>query len=113
MPRAVCILRALKTTILVAAARVVELGESPATVDFVATEGIKIPEPPLKQIDSLGAAVLMEELGKINREMAQLSLTVPRLLAAMTSQGQPFYKNEKPNPWLLSHVQPSSPHASD
>lgn len=107
------IMRALKTTVLVAAARVVELGESPATVDFVATEGIKIPQPPLKQIDSLGAGALMEELGKINREMPQLSLTAPRLLTAMASQGQPFYKNEQPNPWLLSHVQTSSPHASD
>jgi hypothetical protein len=107
------IMRALKTTILVAAARVVELGESPATVDFVAIEGIKIPEPPLKQIDSLGPAALIEELAKINREMPQLSLNAPQLLTAMASQGEPFYRNEQPNPWLLSHVQPSSPHASD
>jgi 3-hydroxyacyl-CoA dehydrogenase len=107
------IMRALKTTILVAAARVVELGESPPTVDFVATEGIKIPEPPLKQIDSLGAAALVEELAKINRERPQLSLTAPRLLTAMASQGEPFYRNDQPNPWLLSRIQPSSPHASD
>jgi 3-hydroxyacyl-CoA dehydrogenase len=107
------IMRALKTTILVAAARVVELGESPATVDFVAIEGIKIPEPPLKQIDSLGPAALIEELAKINREMPQLSLNAPQLLTAMASRGEPFYRNEQPNPWLLSHVQPSSPHASD
>jgi 3-hydroxybutyryl-CoA dehydrogenase len=107
------IMRALKTTILVAAARVVELGESPATVDFVAIEGIKIPEPPLKQIDSLGPAALIEELAKINREMPQLSLNAPQLLTAMASQGEPFYRNEQPNPWLLSRVQPSSPHASD
>ena len=36
--------RALMTSMLVAAARVAELGETPATVDLVATEGIKMPQ---------------------------------------------------------------------
>lgn len=98
------IMRALKTTIFVGAARVVELGESPATVDFVATQGIKIPDPPLKQIDSLGPAAFIEELAKINREMPQLFLTAPELLTAMASEGKTFYKNDEPNPWLLSRV---------
>jgi 3-hydroxybutyryl-CoA dehydrogenase len=99
------IMRALKTTILVAAARVVELGESPATVDFIATQGIKIPEPPLKQIDSLGPSAVIEDLAKMKREMPEVSLTPPRLLTAMVGEGQTFYKNDQPNPWLLSHVQ--------
>jgi 3-hydroxyacyl-CoA dehydrogenase len=107
------IMRALETTIFLAAARVVELGESPATVDFVATEGIKIPEPPLKQIDNLGSSAVIEELAKINREMPELSLNAPQLLTAMARQGQPFYINDEPNPWLLSQIQRSSPHASD
>ena len=59
--------RALKTVIHVAAARVVELGESPATVDFVATEGVKIPQAPLKEIDSLGPAAVLEELSELNQ----------------------------------------------
>ena len=59
--------RALMTSMLVAAARVAELGETPATVDLVATEGIKMPQPPLKQIDATGAAALREELEKTNR----------------------------------------------
>src|SRR5262249_29387612 len=40
---ATSIKRVLKTVIHMAAARVVELGESPATVNFVATEGVKFP----------------------------------------------------------------------
>jgi 3-hydroxybutyryl-CoA dehydrogenase len=94
--------RALKIVIHVAAARVVELGESPATVDFVATEGVKIPQAPLKEIDSLGPAAVLEELSKMNQEMPEISLTPPELLAAMASEGQTFYKNDQPNPWLNS-----------
>jgi len=94
--------RALKTVIHVAAARVVELGESPATVDFVATEGIKIPQAPLKEIDSLGPAAVLEELSKMNHEMPGIYLTPPELLNAMAREGQTFYKNDQPNPWLNS-----------
>jgi len=94
--------RALKTVIHVAAARVVELGESPATVDFVATEGIKIPQAPLKEIDSLGPAAVLEELSKMNHEMPGIYLTPPELLNAMAREGQTFYKSNQPNPWLNS-----------
>jgi hypothetical protein len=45
--------RALKTSISIAAARVAELGESPATVDFVATEG-KDSQAPLKETTAFG-----------------------------------------------------------
>ena len=51
---------ALRASMIIAAARVAELGELPATVDFVATEGIKLPQPPLKEIDSVGAATVLD-----------------------------------------------------
>ena len=109
---AASIKRALKTVIHVAAARVVELGESPATVDFVATEGVKIPQAPLKEIDSLGPWAVLEELSKMNQEMPEISLTPPELLTAMASEGQTFYKNNQPNPWLNSLVKSPTAHAS-
>jgi 3-hydroxyacyl-CoA dehydrogenase len=96
--------RALKAVIHVAAARVVELGESPETVDFVATEGVKIPQAPLKEIDSLGPGAVLEELSKMNHEMPEISLTPPELLATIAGEGQTFYKNNQPNPWLNSQV---------
>ncbi len=104
--------RALRTVIHVASARVVELGESPATVDFVATEGVKIPQAPLKEIDSLGATTIVKELSELGNEMPEISLTPPELLIAMASDGQTFYKNNQPNPWLLSRVKSPTSHAS-
>ncbi|HEX2229773.1 MAG TPA: 3-hydroxyacyl-CoA dehydrogenase NAD-binding domain-containing protein [Candidatus Binatia bacterium] len=91
---------ALSVAILVAAARVAELGETPPTVDFVAVEGIKIPQPPLKQIDSLGAAELLRELDEINHRLAQGPLEAPRLLKTMADEGQTFYRGGECNPWL-------------
>ncbi|MEO6164575.1 MAG: 3-hydroxyacyl-CoA dehydrogenase family protein, partial [Candidatus Binatia bacterium] len=83
--------RALMTSMLVAAARVAELGETPATVDFVATEGIKMPQPPLKQIDTTGAAVLREELEKTNRMLGQSLLEIPATLGETTGGNNTFY----------------------
>ncbi len=83
--------RALMTSMLVAAARVAELGETPATVDFVATEGIKMPQPPLKQIDATGAAVLREELEKTNRMLGQSLLEIPASLRETTGGNNTFY----------------------
>jgi 3-hydroxyacyl-CoA dehydrogenase len=94
--------RALKASIQVAATRVVELGEDPAKVDWIATEGIKIPQAPLKEIDSTGSKAVLEELEKIKQEMPDCPLTPPQLLAAMVREGQTFYKNDDSNPWLLS-----------
>jgi 3-hydroxybutyryl-CoA dehydrogenase len=104
--------RALKAVIHMAAARIVELGESPATVDFVGTEGVKIPQAPLKEIDSLGLAAVLEELSKMNEEMPEISLAPLELLTAMAREAQTFYKNERPNPWLLSQVKSPTAHAS-
>jgi 3-hydroxybutyryl-CoA dehydrogenase len=109
---ATSIKRALKTVIHVAAARVVELGESPATVDFVATEGVKIPQAPLKEIDSLGAAAILKELAELKSEMPEVPLTPPQLITAMAREGQTFYKNNQPNPWLNSLVKSPTDHAS-
>jgi 3-hydroxybutyryl-CoA dehydrogenase len=104
--------RALKTVIHMAAARVVELGESPAIVDFVATEGVKIPQAPLKEVDSLGPGAVLQELSALNREMQEISLTPPELLTAMASERQLFFRDGQPNPWLLSLVKSPTTHAS-
>ena len=95
---------ALKISILVAAARVAEMGESPATVDFVAEQGIKIPQPPLKEIDGIGAASLLRDLTAINQRLAQGVLGAPQLLTAMCDQRQTFYRDGEPNPWLQSQI---------
>jgi len=104
--------RALKTVIHVAAARVVELGESPGTVDFVATEGVKVPQAPLKEVDSLGATVILRELSELKNEMPGVPLTPPQLITAMARGGQTFYKDNQPNPWLNSLVKSPTAYAS-
>ena len=96
--------RALKVSIWASAARTVELGESPAIVDFIATEGIKIPQAPLREIDSLGTAKVIQELSEVQRELRQIRLDPPQLLDAMAGERETFYKNDQVNPWLLSRV---------
>jgi len=71
---------ALMTSMLIATARLAELGEAPATVDFVATEGIKMPQSPLKQIDAMGAAVLRADLDKTNVILGDRPLALPTTL---------------------------------
>ena len=83
--------RALQTSLLVAAARVAELGEVPAVVDRVATEGIKMPRPPLRGIDSAGAANLLNDLTETNRLLGDRPLPAPASLIAMAQQGKKFY----------------------
>ena len=96
--------RALKVSIWASAARTVELGESPAIVDFIATEGIKIPQAPLREIDSFGTAKVIQELSELQRELPQIRLDPPQLLDAMAGERETFYKNDQVNPWLLSRV---------
>ncbi len=96
--------RALKTSLLVAAARVAELGESPGTVDFVATEGIKMPQPPLKVIDHMGAAELIQDLAKTNQSLDGQALPAPALLTAMANERQSFYQNDQANAWLTARA---------
>jgi 3-hydroxybutyryl-CoA dehydrogenase len=104
--------RALRGVLHVAAARVVELGESPATVDFVATEGVKIPQAPLKEIDNLEPRAVLEDLSRMNEEMPDIALPPPDLLVAIAAERQTFYKNNQPNAWLNSLVKPPTAHAS-
>jgi 3-hydroxyacyl-CoA dehydrogenase len=104
--------RALQISMTIAAARVAELGESPATVDFIATEGIKMPQPPLKEIDRIGPATVLEELATTNRELRDQPLTPPKLLSTMKEERQTFYENDQPNPWLSAYIERSAAHAS-
>ena len=104
--------RALRTSMLVAAARVAELGETPAIIDFVATEGIKTPEPPLKEIDFEGAATLLQDITDVNRLLGNQSLPAPELITAMTSEKETFYKNDQANPWLHLQVRQQAHDAS-
>jgi hypothetical protein len=87
---------------MVAAARVAELGESPPTVDFIAVAGVKIPNPPLQEIDAMGATALLRELAEINGRLGEGALSAPRLLVAMADERQTFYRDDQPNPWLRS-----------
>jgi 3-hydroxybutyryl-CoA dehydrogenase len=105
--------QALRLAILVAAARLAELGESPSTIDFVAQEGIKLPEAPLKKIDAMGAAQILEELAQINQQLGGDPLNPPTLLSAMAETSQTFYKNNQPNPWVSAHVRRAANHARD
>jgi hypothetical protein len=103
--------RALRLSTLVSAARVVEFGESPTTVDFVATEGIKLPQPPLKEMDSLGAGSILAELTRNNHQLGGEPLSPPELLTAMAAANQTFYQNGEPNPWLLARSGQAALHA--
>ena len=103
--------RALRISMIIAAARVAELGESAATVDYIATEGIKMPQPPLKEIDKLGAAAALEELESTNVKLGDQPLTPPKLLTAMAKENQNFFINDQPNPWLIDHTGRTTAHA--
>ena len=103
--------RALKVSIHVAAARVVELGEDPAKVDFISTVGIKIPQPPLREIDNAGAIAVIQEIDAINGAIAGPGLTSPQILLALADQRQSFYRGEQPNPWISSFVEQQRFHA--
>jgi 3-hydroxybutyryl-CoA dehydrogenase len=104
--------RALKASIYIGAARVVELGEDPAKVEVIAVEGIKIPNGPLKEIDEIGARAVLEDLKSINREVVDNELTAPALLTAMAEQNQTFFYKERPNPWVSLFLERQRSHAS-
>lgn len=83
--------RALSTSMMIAAARLAELGEAPAIVDRIATEGIKMPRPPLKEIDAAGAAKWLDDLAATNRLLGDRPLPAPALLLAMARQQETFF----------------------
>jgi 3-hydroxybutyryl-CoA dehydrogenase len=95
---------ALLTSIRVAAARTIELGESPATVDFISTEGLKFPRPPLAEIDELGAPAVLDDLAKVNEAIPGGKMKAPQILTAMAEERQTFFKDSKPNPAVVALV---------
>lgn len=95
---------ALLTSVRIAAARTVESGESPAMVDFISTEGLKFPRPPLAEIDELGAANVLNDLQSVNGAIPR-GMTAPELLRAMADEKQTFYKDGQMNPWIAAFVE--------
>jgi len=83
--------RALMTSMIVAAVRVAELGEAPAVVDRVAMEGIKMPRPPLREIDATGIAAVLDDLAETNNLLGDQPLPPPNLLLTMARQDGKFY----------------------
>ncbi len=96
---------ALMTAVRVAAARTVELGETPQTVDFIAKEGLKFPAGPLGEIDELGAAAVLDNLRTVNHAMLVKGMQAPALLTAMADTGQKFFDNGAENPWVVAFVE--------
>lgn len=82
---------ALQTSMLVAAARVGELGEAQPVVDRVATDGIKMPRPPLRDIDAMGTVTLLDNLAATNRVIGGTPLTAPVSLVEMARTQVKFY----------------------
>jgi 3-hydroxybutyryl-CoA dehydrogenase len=93
---------ALLTSIRVAAARTVELGEAPATVDFISTEGLKFPRGPLAEIDELGADTVLNDLEKVNAAIPEAKMKAPRLLTAIAKERHTFFKDGQANPAIAA-----------
>lgn len=103
-PDAQLIKLALLISVRLAAVRTVELGESPATVDFICTEGLKFPRGPLAEIDELGAAAVLSDLQSVNAAVPENCMNAPQLLIAMAGERQTFFKNGQVNPWVTAFV---------
>ena len=99
---------ALLTSIRVAAARTVELGESPATVDFISTEGLKFPRAPLAEIDELGAQAVLDDLQKVNDAMPGGKMKAPELLTALAKERHTFFNDGRDNPAMAPLVRGSA-----
>ncbi len=99
---------ALLTSVRLAAARTVELGETPATVDFVSTEGLKFPRGPLAEIDELGAVAVLKDLQAVNAAMPENGMNAPELLTAMAKERQTFFKGGQANPAIAALIKGNS-----
>ena len=99
---------ALLTSIRVAAARTVELGEAPKIVDFISTEGLKFPRGPLAEVDELGAEAVLNDLKKVNEVMPEGKMRAPELLSAMAKERQTFFKDGQANPAIAAMIKGSS-----
>lgn len=82
---------ALQTSMLVGAARVGELGEAQPVVDRVAVDGIKMPRPPLREIDAMGTVALLDNLAETNRVIGGTPLPAPVSLVEMARTQVKFY----------------------
>ena len=96
---------ALLTSIRLATARTVELGEAPATVDFISTEGLKFPRGPLAELDELGAEAVLKDLAMVNDAIPGNRMKAPKLLTAMADERQTFYLKGQANPWVTAFVE--------
>jgi 3-hydroxyacyl-CoA dehydrogenase len=94
---------ALITAVRLAAAKTVELGEAPAIVDFVSTEGLKFPRAPLAEIDELGAAAVLQDNASVSGVLGE-GMHAPQLLRAMAEERQTFYRDGQVNPWVAAFV---------
>ncbi len=103
---------ALKASLYAGATRVAELGEDVVKVDFICVEGLKLPWPPLKEIDTIGPREIAEEINRTNQMMSGSGLRPPRILLDMVRENQTFYKDGKANLWLSSYRERDKPHAS-
>ena len=99
---------ALLTSIRIAAARTVELGEAPGIVDFISTEGLKFPRGPLAEVDELGAEAVLNDLEKVNEVMPEGKMRAPELLSAMVKERHTFFKDGQANPAIAGLVEESS-----
>lgn len=95
---------ALLTAVRLGAARTVELGEAPTTVDLVSIEGLKFPRAPLAEIDEIGANRVLQDVKTINSVIPN-GMAAPPLLQAMAGEKQTFYKDGRLNPWLARFVE--------
>jgi 3-hydroxybutyryl-CoA dehydrogenase len=99
---------ALLTSMRVAAVRTIELGQSPATVDFISTEGLKFPHAPLAKIDEVGAEAVLNDLAKVNEAISGGKMKAPELLTAMAKERHRFFKDGKPNPAIAPLIRGSA-----
>lgn len=96
--------QALITAVRLAAARTVELGESPATVDYIAVEGLRFPQAPLAEIDALGAGTVLKDLQAVNGALPKIGMKAPDLLMAMAEKHERFFKEGQANPWIADYL---------
>jgi 3-hydroxyacyl-CoA dehydrogenase len=96
---------AMLMSIRIVAARSAELDEAPATVDFIAVEGLKFPSGPLAEIDDLGADSVLKDLQKVNDAMPERKMKAPELLIAMAGEGQTVFKDGRAKPWIAAFVE--------
>jgi hypothetical protein len=59
----------------------------------------------LAEIDELGAGAVLKDLQTVNDAIPGNQMKPPELLTAMARDGQTFFKNGQPNPWITALVE--------